>query len=130
MIFREGGLEKEFMRVFVIGVLMLASLAQAQEKLIVKQNAIYTICSFDTVDYFTNLSPEGTFVWEMPFSSKIQSVEEGEDHLLILSKSRDGSAYFLSCIEKETGKSVWEKGIFAPRQTQILNDDSSIDAPE
>ena len=105
------------MKIFgYLGLLTLHSLVSGQEKLIVREDIIYTVASFDIVDYFSSVDREGKFLWEIPFSSKIQSFEEAGQELLVLSQKRNGSAYFLSCIEKGTGKVLWEKGIYAPQQ--------------
>lgn len=100
----------------VLAILSLFSLAQAQEKLIVKETLVHAIASFETVDYFSTFSREGVFLWEVPFSSKIQSIEDGGDQIFVLSQTRNEGAFFLSCMDKETGKIIWEKGIFAPQQ--------------
>ena len=111
----------------LLAMLAFASFGQTQEKLIVKENAIYTICSFDSIDYFSTFDHEGTFLWEIPFGAKIISVEEAGDRLLLLSRARDGSSYFLSSIERATGTAIWATGIFAPRETQTAIEESSAE---
>ena len=100
---------------------------QAIEPLIVKEKTIHTISSFDSVDYFSTYSPDGEFLWEIPFRTKIESFQEMEGQLFFLSKMRSGDAYVLSCFEEETGKLVWEKPIFSP---PVISEGTHLEAVE
>lgn len=75
---------------------------------------IYTISSFDTVDYFCTYDHNGNLVWEIPFYSKILSWKKNEDALIIFSKHRNGQICFLTCAAGDTGEVKWEKRISAP----------------
>lgn len=102
---------------YLLVFLMFGAL-YAHEPLVVKEKEIHTIASFDAVDYFTTITSDGEFLWELPFGTKIESFQELGDRLFILSKMRDGSAYYLTCLDAEKGKLIWEKPIFAPQAIQ------------
>lgn len=85
-----------------------------EDALGVDEQAVYTISAFSHVDYFSTFSHRGEFLWEIPFGSTIISWRKENKHLYILSKTRNGSAYFISCIDPLCGEILWEKGIFEP----------------
>lgn len=85
-----------------------------EDALGVDEEAVYTISAFSHVDYFTTFSHRGEFLWEIPFGSTIISWRKENEQLYILSKTRNGSAYFLSCVDPLCGAILWEKGIFKP----------------
>jgi len=92
---------------------------QAIEPLIVEEKTVYTVASFESVDFFTTYSHEGEFLWEIPFNTKIESIQENNDRILFLSKMRDETAYILSCFDKTTGTLIWEKAILSPIRGQV-----------
>lgn len=84
------------------------------DKLFVAQECVFVISSFAEVDYFTTFSQSGDFLWEIPFSSQIQSWKIEDNRLYILSQTRNKLAYYLSCVSPIDGKMAWEKGIYSP----------------
>ena len=86
-------------------------------ELMIEEEKIHAICSFDKVDYFTTFSTQGDFIWEIPFAAKIVSWKKEGAQAIVLSKARNGLAFFLSSIDTVSGKIVWEKGIYAPMPT-------------
>lgn len=88
--------------------------AEETDALQIRGEMIYVTASFEQVDYFSTLSQQGEFQWELPFKTKIISWKKQENHLFILSKMRDESAFFLSCVDAANGTLQWEKGIYAP----------------
>ena len=85
------------------------------ETLVLNNNLIHAISSFDEIDYFSTFSSSGDLVWEIPFSSQIVSTRIYSNELLyIFSKQRNGLVFYLSCIESANGKLVWEKPIYSP----------------
>jgi hypothetical protein len=85
------------------------------EKLTVDGNRLYVISNFDQIQYFTVFSYEGDPIWEIPFSSKIISCEKDDEKIFIFSKARDASVYYLTCLDAENGKLLWEKPVFSPK---------------
>jgi hypothetical protein len=110
------------MKYILIGSLaMMAFTGHADEEalfetyeLMIEEDKIHAICSFDQVDYFTTFSTQGEFIWEIPFAAKIVSWKKEATQLFVLSKARNGLAFFLSSIDTVNGKMLWEKGIYAP----------------
>ncbi len=90
------------------------------KELVVENEKIHAVCSFEQVDYFTTFSPQGEFLWEVPFAAKIVSWKKEEGLLVVLSKARNGLSYYLSSIDPMEGKIVWEKAILAPTPTTNL----------
>lgn len=98
----------------MIALLTFFGVCQAQESISVQENYVFAVSAFDTVDYFSTLTKEGEYLWEIPFNTQVQSFEVKDDQLFILSKTRSGLACFVTCVNKEDGKLIWEKGIYAP----------------
>lgn len=107
------------MKKFIIALLSFFGVCQAQESISVQENYVFAVSSFDAVDYFSTLTKEGEYLWEIPFSTQVQSFEVKDDQLFILSKTRNGLAYFVTCVNKEDGKVIWEKGIYAPENEPL-----------
>lgn len=112
---------------YLLGLLTLSAPLAAQlidftrfeaKELSVEDGMVHTICSFDSVDYFTTYSCTGEFLWEIPFGPKIISWQRDGDQILVLSRVRNGTAFFLSAINPMNGNFLWEKGIFAPKKDQ------------
>jgi outer membrane protein assembly factor BamB len=103
----------------VVLFLLTAALVKADEyqtePLAVSKETVYIVSTFEELDYFTAFSPAGTILWEIPFSSKIQSWKIDSGQLYIFSKMRRGQVYFLSCFGMDKGELLWEKPIIAPQ---------------
>ncbi|HSW86507.1 MAG TPA: hypothetical protein VLG49_03285 [Rhabdochlamydiaceae bacterium] len=84
------------------------------DQLSIGEEHIYTISSFDSIDYFCTYDRDGKLTWEIPFGSKIVAWRTKNESLFIFSRLRNGRAYFLTCIDSSTGELKWEKPIFAP----------------
>ncbi len=85
------------------------------EKLLAAEDLVYVISSFEEINYLTAFSLLGEMTWEVIFASAIVSCDLEGEYLFVFSKARNGSAYYLTCIEANTGKLIWEKPIWAPK---------------
>ena len=108
----------------VSGTLVAGAPSEVNESLTVTSDKIYTVSSFDSIDYFTVYSLNGTPLWEVNFTSKIITWKVANDSIIILSKARNGSAYFVTSIKNDDGTMAWEKPINAP----VLSLPDTIDA--
>jgi len=102
------------MKIFLFTLIGLSSYCYDLDPLLLDESTVHVVSSFPAIDYFSKLTREGKFLWEIPFQTEICSYEVDEGEVFILSKTRDGSAFFLSCINNENGEINWEKGIYAP----------------
>jgi outer membrane protein assembly factor BamB len=83
-----------------------------EDPLIVEADLLYVVSSFEDLDYFSAFTHAGEFSWEAPFSTEILSWKFLDDHLFLFSHARDGSVYYLTCLDAKTGKLLWEKGVY------------------
>jgi hypothetical protein len=123
------------MRYLLIGCLTaILFTASADENVPIQTDVLFThdemvhaISSFSGVDYFSTFSCKGEFLWEVPFGPKIVSWKKETDRLFVLSKMRNGSAFFLTCIDPANGAILWEKGIYAPNPIVGKETQSSLE---
>lgn len=102
---------------FVSATILAGTPAEVNENLSVTSDKIYTVSSFDSIDYFTVYSFEGTPLWEVNFTSKIISWKIANNSIIILSKARNGLTYFVTSIKNDDGTMTWEKPIHSPVST-------------
>ena len=84
------------------------------ERLGLDGDRIYVISTFEGVNFFTAYTYSGDPIWEISFNSNIISCANEDEMLFVFSKARNGTAYYLTCIDAKMGKLIWEKPILAP----------------
>lgn len=97
----------------LFGTLVSAEELQRGSFLIDAQN-IHVVSSFDEVTYLTTYSSTGDLVWETAFNSEIVSWEAEDGKVYVFSKARNRLAYYLTCVDAQEGKLLWERVIVAP----------------
>jgi hypothetical protein len=75
---------------------------------------VYIVSAFDAGCYFTTFNREGAPLWEVSFRADIVNWKADEADVFVFSKAKDGSAYFLTCINEADGNVKWERLIAAP----------------
>lgn len=108
---------KNFRLLFLSLILSLSSFAFAeeddfsyqQERMKLDREGVYVVSSFENADVIAAYSYNGIRMWEAPFHAKIISWEIVDDQIFIFSKDRKGNKTYLDCLDKETGKVIWEK---------------------
>ncbi len=80
-----------------------------QERMIIDRGEIFIISSFDTEDHVTVYTLYGSLLWDASFHAKILSWEVTENYLVVFSKDRHGHTTYLTCIDRLTGKKVWQR---------------------
>jgi len=89
-------------------------LCASEKNLGLGTDQIYTISLFAEGCYFTTFSQTGDPLWEVPFQAEILSWEASDTEVFVFSKARNGSATYLTCINKADGQLKWERSIVAP----------------
>lgn len=90
------------------------TLSAADKNLGLVAGQIYTVSPFNEICYFTTFSSAGEPLWEIPFNTEVLSWETTDEEVIIFSKARNGSATYLTCVNKGDGQFKWERAIFAP----------------
>lgn len=80
-----------------------------QEKMIVDHGEINIISTFDSQDGISVYNFNGQRLWEVRFHAKIIAWDVQPDIIIVFSKDRDGSCTYLTCLDRITGKCLWEK---------------------
>jgi hypothetical protein len=80
-----------------------------QERMLTAEDGIYLISSFETKDGITAYSYYGEKLWEVFFHAKITSWQVVGDRVFIFSKDRGGSTTYLTCLDRFTGRRLWER---------------------
>jgi len=98
--------------------LSLGSLANAdglrdydfqQERMLLAEDGIYLISSFDDCDKVTAYSYYGDPLWDTSFFAKITSWQVAGNSIIVFSKHRNGNKTYLTCLDRYTGKMLWQK---------------------
>lgn len=80
-----------------------------QERMIVEGGDIFLVSSFQDQDGLSAYDFNGHRQWEVRFHAKIISWNVQPDSVLIFSKGRDGDKTYLTCLDRLTGRRLWEK---------------------
>ena len=80
-----------------------------QERMIVDHGEIFLISSLSNEDGVTVYNFNGQRLWETRFHAKIISWDVQPDVVLIFSKDRLGLATYLTCLDRFTGRLLWQK---------------------
>jgi len=80
-----------------------------QERMIVDHGEIFLISSLNNEDGVTVYNFNGQRLWETRFHAKIISWDVEPDLVLIFSKDRYGYSTFITCLDRFTGRVLWER---------------------
>lgn len=80
-----------------------------QERMVIDRNDIFVVSSFDSKDYITVYDFFGRQLWNISFHAKILSWKVDNDLLVVFSKDRAGTSTYLTCIDRYTGKLLWQR---------------------
>lgn len=80
-----------------------------QERMILAEDGIYIISSFEQSDGLTAYSYNGARLWETTFYAKIISWRIAGDGIVVFSKDRAAPKTYLSCLNRYTGVVLWER---------------------
>jgi hypothetical protein len=81
----------------------------SQERMLTTNEAIFIVSSFEESDLVTAYSHYGDFLWETPFFAKILSWNVVDEKVFVFSKHRNGTKTYLTCLNRYTGKKIWQK---------------------
>ncbi len=80
-----------------------------QERMLIAEDGIYLVSSFDSKDRLTAYSHYGEFLWESSFFAKITSWQVVGNRIFVFSKDRDGYSTYLTCVDRYTGRMLWQR---------------------
>jgi len=80
-----------------------------KERMIVDHGEIFLISSLHNEDGVTVYNFNGQRLWEARFHAKIISWNVQPDVVLIFSKDRYGFSTFITCLDRFTGRVLWER---------------------
>ena len=80
-----------------------------QDRMLVDRGEIFLISTFTTQDGVTVYNFNGQRLWEVRFHAKIMSWSVQSDVVLVFSKDRDGHATYLTCLDRRTGRCLWQR---------------------
>lgn len=80
-----------------------------QDRMLVDGSEIYIISSFDNQDGVSAYNFNGQLLWEARFHAKILSWNVQPKIIIVFSKDRDNFATYLTCIDRKTGRCLWQK---------------------
>lgn len=80
-----------------------------QERMIVDRGEIYLISTFKSQDGVTAYNFNGQRLWEVRFAAKIMSWNVQPAIILVFSKDRDGHSTYLTCLDRFTGRCLWQR---------------------
>lgn len=70
---------------------------------------IYLITPLFNRDVVTAYTINGTFLWEVPFHTKILSLKIYADRIFVFSQKKQSEQTYLSCLDPYTGLLYWER---------------------
>ncbi len=80
-----------------------------QERMLLAEDGIYLISSFDTSDNVTAYNYYGDLLWDTSFYAKITSWQVAGSRIVVFSKNRSGHKTYLTCLDRYTGKVLWQR---------------------
>jgi outer membrane protein assembly factor BamB len=80
-----------------------------QERMLTAEDGIYLISSFEDSDHVTAYSYYGELLWNTSFYAKITSWRVVGDRIIVFSKHRNGYKTYLTCLDRYTGQSLWQR---------------------
>lgn len=80
-----------------------------QERMVIDRGEIFIVSSFDSEDHLTVYDFLGNRLWDTTFHAKITSWKVVEDLVIVFSKSRAGHKTYLTCLDRFTGRLIWQR---------------------
>lgn len=80
-----------------------------QERMLLAQDGIYLISTFENSDAITAYTYYGDLLWEKSFFAKIISWQVAGRNIFVFSKHRSGYKTYITCIDRFTGALIWQK---------------------
>ena len=79
-----------------------------QERMLLAEDGIYLISSFEDSDQITAYSYFGELLWDTSFFAKITSWQVAGNSIFVFSKHRSGTKTYITCLNRHTGKILWQ----------------------
>lgn len=80
-----------------------------QERMLMAEDGIYLISSFEDSDHVTAYSYYGDLLWDTEFFAKITSWQVAGSRIIVFSKHRNGYKTYLTCLDRYSGKKIWQR---------------------
>lgn len=80
-----------------------------QERMLLAEDSIYLISSFEDNDAISAYSYYGDLLWEKSFFAKIVSWQIAGRWIFVFSKHRSGTKTYLTCIDRFKGTLMWQR---------------------
>lgn len=80
-----------------------------QERMYVDRGEIFLLSSFKMEDGLTVYNFNGQRIWEVKFHAKILSWSVQSGIILVFSKDRNGHTTYLTCLDRNNGRVLWER---------------------
>lgn len=80
-----------------------------QERMLLASDAIFILSSLDNQDGICAYSYYGNLLWETTFQAKVTSWRLAGDSIFVFSKHRGGWKTYLTCLDRFTGRVIWER---------------------
>lgn len=81
----------------------------SQERMLLAEDGIYLISTFDDCDKISAYSYYGDLLWETEFFAKIVSWEVVGGRVIVFSKHRTGTKTYLTCLDRFDGRKLWQR---------------------
>lgn len=80
-----------------------------QDRMLVANDGIYLVSSLESKDALSAYSHHGDKLWEIFFHAKIVSWQVVGNRVFVFSKSRSGPTTYINCLDRYTGRILWER---------------------
>ncbi|WP_340110859.1 PQQ-binding-like beta-propeller repeat protein [Maribellus mangrovi] len=140
--FPETGLLKEWPADGPEEVLEVEEIGKGFSSPVFDNGMIYTSGMIDTLDYLTAINPDGSFKWQVAYGRSWNKSFPDTRSTPVIEENRiyvQSGTGQVSCIDKETGKAIWEVDvdkdfngeyhIWGNSETVLLCDDKLIVSP-
>ncbi len=140
--FAETGLLTEWPEDGPTQVLEVEGIGKGYSSAIFENGMIYTSGMIDTMDYLSAINPDGSFKWQVAYGRSWNKSFPDTRSTPVIEENRiyvQSGTGQVSCIDKETGKAIWEVDvdkdfngeyhIWGNSETVLLCDDKVIVSP-
>lgn len=80
-----------------------------QDRMLLTSDGIYIISSFEETDGISAYAYNGNLAWEQRFRAKIVSWQIAQNYIFVFSKHRSGYKTYLTCLDRFSGRVIWER---------------------
>jgi outer membrane protein assembly factor BamB len=80
-----------------------------QDRMMLAEDGIYLISSFEDSDKVTAYSYYGELLWDTSFHAKITSWQIAGNNVIVFSKHRSGYKTYITCLDRYSGRLLWQR---------------------